>query len=212
MLWAWERPDDLSALAGDRDGVARLIATVVLRNGAFEWRPQLNPHRLPAGVRPLRAVRFDSDGVPLRAASRTHLLDLLVLGAEGAPELQLDHDARRSERDAYLELLESLRARLPATTRLSVTALASWCLGDRWLEGEAIDRAVPMLFRMGRDAGRVRALLDGGGDFDEPLCRSAYGLSTDEPWPRLHAGRTLFIFHPATWDAAAVRDALERSP
>ena len=85
---------------------------------------------------------------------------------------------------------------------ISITALASWCLGDRWLEDLPIDEAVPMLFRMGTDEEPVRAAL-ARGDFHDPRCRFSYGLATDEPLPALRPGRRLYLFHPNAWTEPA---------
>ncbi|HMB54606.1 MAG TPA: hypothetical protein VKU40_14915, partial [Thermoanaerobaculia bacterium] len=120
----------------------------------------------------------------------------------------------------YAELLTDLRSRLPETP-ISITALASWCLGDPWLEAAwpgppPIDDAVPMLFRMGVDEQRVRRHLASGGDFSSPLCRRSLGLATDEPQPPLPASwleeRRLYLFHPRPWSFAAWNAATGAEP
>ena len=63
--------------------------------------------------------------------------------------VQIDFDATLSERDAYRALIHDVRKRLGPATPLSITALASWCIGDDWLNGLPVDEAIPMLFRMG---------------------------------------------------------------
>jgi len=69
-----------------------------------------------------------------------------------------------SERDFYRALLQDLRAQLPDNVPLSMTALASFCIGDRWLEGLPVDEAVPMIFRMGADDKPIKNLLANGKD------------------------------------------------
>ena len=66
-----------------------------------------------------------------------------------------------------------------------MTALASWCAGDTWIEALPVDEAVPMLFEMGPDrfaiAGRVRH----DAPFGEGRCAQAIGVSTREPLGRV---------------------------
>ena len=84
---------------------------------------------------------------------------------ETVAAIQIDFDARSSEREFYRDLLADLRRELPPRVRLSITALASWCMGDNWLTGLPIDEAVPMLFRMGVDRPNILARLEAGTDF-----------------------------------------------
>ncbi len=111
-------------------------------------------------------------------------------------------EVRESQRGALLELLAGVRAGLPQTT-LSMTALASWCETEHWLGDAPVDEIVPMLFRMGRTGSRLRGKLAAGGDFNEPRCRSAVGISVDSP-VSVPIGRRLYIFNPRAWDAASL--------
>jgi hypothetical protein len=85
---------------------------------------------------------------------------------------------------------------------LEITALASWCQGDRWIESPPVADAVPMLFRMG--AGERWA----GGDFRDRVCRASLGVSTDELPHSAPHGRRLFVFNPRPWNAETYRGAL----
>jgi hypothetical protein len=130
-------------------------------------------------------------GPILRDAART-----------GIQALQIDFDARASERAWYRDLLERLRAGLAAGVPLTITALASWCEEDSWIRSLPVSDAVPMLFRMGagEPRGKVR--------FRAALCQSSLGLSTDE-WPaQAPHGQRLFVFHPRSWDEQAYRGVL----
>src|SRR5258705_11788686 len=73
-------------------------------------------------------------------------------GTEGLPQgtaEQMDFDEKGSERPPNRQLLHRVRERPGLSVPLSMTALASWCAGDRWLEDLPIDEAVAMLFRLG---------------------------------------------------------------
>jgi hypothetical protein len=118
----------------------------------------------------------------------------------------VDFDAVASERPFYSGLLSRLRRALPARWSLSITALASWCLGDPWIGALPIDDAIPMLFRMGADARAIRARLGSGRDFALPVCRASLGVSLDEPLA-LPAGRRIYVFSPTGWSPATIAEA-----
>jgi hypothetical protein len=128
--------------------------------------------------------------------------------------LQIDFDASQSEQPFYAALLQDVRRRLPEGMPLSITALASWCIGDPWLDQlppGTIDEAVPMLFRMGPDALEVASYLESGNDFRSRACRGSLGVSTDErfsrgvlsgatsPNGRTWARRRIYVFSPDPW-------------
>jgi hypothetical protein len=117
--------------------------------------------------------------------------------------------AKLSEREFYRAVLGDLRRMLPDTIRLSITALASWCLADNWLAGLPIDEAVPMLFRLGADRQHVLRHLQAGGDVRCTAGPYSVGLATDEPVPRVWSGRRLYVFSPRAWSPASVSMALE---
>jgi hypothetical protein len=166
----------------------------------------------PAGARLTAVVRLETSGLAWQAGedARRAAAEAIVGGLRtGVQELQIDFDALESERTFYRQLVVDVRRSLPAGMPLSVTALASWCLGDRWLDDLPIDDAVPMLFRMGPDRNAVAAYLNAGGDFDAPVCRHSVGVSTDEPGIRVPPGRRLYVFHPSRWTVDALRQFLE---
>jgi len=94
---------------------------------------------------------------------------------------------------------------------LSMTALASFCIGDRWLDDLPVDEAVPMIFRMGADDRTVKNLLAGGDDFREPLCRQSYGIATDEPVDlNFKRGRRVYVFNSRSWRPPDINAISER--
>jgi len=106
-------------------------------------------------------------------------------------------------------LIKDVRGKLPSNTRLSITALASWCMSDDWISDLPVDEAVPMLFRMAADGKQIVMRLNAGDDFTEPLCRHSYGISLDEAQPKRFASRSLYIFNPNAWTEESVRKILE---
>jgi hypothetical protein len=207
-LWAWERYDDLRFLDPHAAGVAYLAATVRVDSAGMTWSGRAQSLRLASGTRLLPVVRIESS-IPLTSHELAkRLAD--VARQEGNAGLQIDWDAPLSARASYRALLEDTRRQLPDSLPLSVTALASWCTSDCWLEGAPADEIVPMVFRMGADERRVRYDLARRGDFACRECREAVGLSTDEgEWPSL-GRRRVYLFHPGAWTNAVYERALAR--
>ncbi len=209
IVWAWERAESLEFLPSPKIAVAVLVGRLRLAAGTVTPFPRLQPLALPQDTPRIAVVRLESDPRqrPDLGSVQQQQVTAAILAWSTSPPgfdvLQIDFDATVSERDFYRRLLRDLRAQLPEAMPISITALASWCLGDAWLDGLPIDEAVPMLFRMGPDARLIRATLARGTDFSHPLCRSSYGLSSDEPLPVLRSNRRLYLFHPQAWSEPA---------
>jgi hypothetical protein len=211
VLWAWERPEDLTFLTGSRTAVAFLASTIRLEGSGAAVRPRRQPLRVSPETPLVAVVRVERARERLTSPTAVQRAAVVAAAVEAAElprvsELQLDWDAVTSERDAYTEILEELRRRLPHL-RLSITALASWCFGDPWISGLPIDEAVPMLFEMGPDGPSIRRALARGLDFRLPLCRSSVGLSIRELPGRLPPERRLWLFHAQPWTEAAFSEA-----
>jgi predicted DNA-binding antitoxin AbrB/MazE fold protein len=214
ILWAWERPSDLRFINPHETGVAFLARTIRLRSSEVAVRPRLQPLDLPEGSRVIAVARVESDSVKRPELSKQQseklaeaLSEMALLPNVGS--IQIDFDAKRSERDFYRDVILSVRRRLPETVALSITALASWCTYDDWLSDLPLDEAVPMLFRMGPDRLQVQHRLAAGEDFTAAACRHSYGISTDEPLRNLSSDRRLYVFNPAPWTESSVRAILE---
>lgn len=199
FIWAWERPEKLGFINTDLVGVAFLAKTLRLQEDRVVARPRLQPLELAPGTKLIAVVRIESDHPTLSSTQLQKAADEITK-LSSLSVVQIDFDATVSERDFYRRLLEEVRRRLPSSTKLSITALASWCAGDNWLEDLPIDEAVPMLFRMGVDKG-LRT-------FDSAVCRNAAGVATDEPITPPAVDR-LYIFNPNPWSRDSLNSALE---
>jgi hypothetical protein len=252
FFWAWERPEDLRFLDSKNAGVAFLAKTIYVRDpnedarnagGSLFVRPRLQPLRVAPGTPLVAVVRietragrqpvsFMTDAPHSRSLTsftsrqNQNLIDEIV-ELQSLPNIraiQIDFDATVSERASYAVLLEDLRRKLPASLPLSITALASWCIGDPWLEqlpAGTIDEAVPMLFRMGPDAANVAKFLRSGDEFRIPACQNSLGLSTDEPLSNvllngahpntssLKHSKRIYVFAPRAWTQAAAEAVLK---
>ena len=209
VLWAWERPEDLRFIDPKTTGVAYLAATVSLQtDGSVRYHFRQQPLRVPDAVARIAVVRIESPARyifpdPAKLAPG-------IASATRYPHvaaLQIDYDARASERPFYRALLAELRRNTDLP--IGITALASWCDGDSWLAGEPISEAVPMFFRMGRNESKGMAIR-------VPVCPSSIGLSTDEKWPErrprgLRNASRIYVFNPQAWTEAEYHAAIARA-
>ena len=200
VLWAWERPEDLQFIDPSTTAVAYLAATAeIQQNGAVQFHFRRQPLRVPKSTSLIAVVRIES--LPRYAfANSDQLAASLAQIPEGdnVKELQIDYDARASERNFYRTLLTDLhrQTRVP----IGITALASWCDGDQWLSDEPLSEAVPMFFRMGQNESKEMSV-------HTSACSDSIGLSTDEAWPRhrpkgLRSGARVYVFNPHSWTKA----------
>ena len=198
--WAWERREDLRFL-GEGKSVAYYAGLITLDGDRIDIAPRRNPLLLPKNTHRIAVIRIETKSAPRQAP-----VDAIKKLFRNAEELQIDFDATKSEREFYRALLFDVRREIKA--RLTITALASWCMDDRWMRGLPIDDAVPMLFRMGDDAKVIRARLARGEDFAEPLCRASIGVSLDEPViaPR---SRRVWVFNDDRWTEEAWQSAAQ---
>jgi len=204
VLWAWERREDLRFI-GEAKTVAFYAGIVTLTRDAVVVEPRRNPLLLAKKTHRIAVVRIETSHPRLDAAQRRETVGAIVRLFRNAEELQIDFDAGGSERAFYRALLFDVRREIDA--RLTITALASWCMDDRWMNGLPIDDAVPMLFRMGGDAHAIRARLARGEDFREPRCRASIGISLDEPPPNAPKGRRVWVFNSDRWTEDAWKSA-----
>ncbi len=210
MLWAWERPEDLRFLPA-HVGVAYLRATVDVRPTGVRVAPRRQPLRVREGAFVMAVVRVEARprGVALTDATRARVVEALVEAARspGVRAVQIDFDVGASQRGFYRELLADARRALGAGTWLSMTALASWCEGDNWLDAPAlpVDEVVPMVFSMGADRGAVLRALRDRRTFQARSCRGSVGWAAGEPTVSLRGVARRYVFNARPWTADAAR-------
>lgn len=202
ILWAWEEAQDLRFLDPSHVGVAYLAETIIIEpNGATLLHPRLQRLYIAPDTKRMAVIRIENRS--------DHSFDSQILAndilrrqiLQGASALQIDYDARRSERPQYLELLRILRNRMPSNMPLTITALVSWCAGDDWIDSLPIAEAIPMYFRMGAQQPLRTAPLRAS------VCGHSTGLSIDEA---LHVAphRRIFLFSPRSWTSEDLHQAI----
>ena len=212
VLWAWERPEDLRALDAKRYAVAFLAQTLTLKGDEVIQSPRHQPLQVAPETKLMAVTRIESskttgERAALTDAQRQKIVSLVMktLQLDRVAAVQIDFDAASSERTFYRSLLQDLRHQLPDNVPLSMTALASFCAGDRWLRDLPVDEAVPMIFRMGADDKTIKNMLAAGDDFREPLCLRSYGVAIDEPPDfRRDPSRRVYIFNSHAWNETKI--------
>jgi hypothetical protein len=235
VLWAWERPEDLRFLDPNRAAVAFLAKTITLPSPttAPVVHPRLQPLRVAAGTPLIAVVRIENppshaSKAPTAISSEIRAqLATEIAAAQSMPAvraIQIDFDATASQRDLYSTLLQDVRRQIRPDVQLSITALASWCIGDSWFDAipsGTIDEAVPMLFRMGTDSANVANFLRTRHAFRAAACNTSLGLSTDEAFSRdiltgkhanaldAHSEKRIYIFAPHPWTERETNSILQ---
>jgi len=220
ILWAWERPEDLKQIDTNRFAVAFLAQTLVLKGDEVMLDPRHQPLDVSPETKLIAVTRIESQKqtgqrAALSEAQKQKAISLVLRTRElrNVSALQIDFDAATSEREFYRGLLRELRAKLPDNIPLSMTALASFCVGDRWLDDLPVDEAVPMIFRMGADDQAIKHLLKSGEDFREPLCQKSYGIAIDEPLElKFKPNRRIYVFNNHSWTPSDIESVSDRVP
>ena len=217
-LWAWERREDLRSIDPRTTAVAYLDRTILLEGRGSTTIPRRQPLLLPADDHLTRipVVRIETGPVAQLNDETAEMTAQRIVEAarKSLPALQIDFDARLSERAWYRSVLEYTRQKLPSDVPLSMTALASWCSYDgSWLHGVPVDEVVPMLFRMEPDrrkfAPNERPAIPQPFAIREPLCMGSVGIATREAWPRSLTGRRVYIFPDRGWQRDGLSETLK---
>jgi hypothetical protein len=206
ILWAWEEPEDLRTADPKSVGVAFLAERVFLGSEVNVVRRH-QPILVPQGIWAEAVVRLETQaGFADDETSRQAAADA-ILWAARLPNLrgvQVDFDATVSQREFYADVLRRVRAALPRTEGLEMTALLSWCSqsesrqNGNWIRSLPVDAAIPMDFRLGKHVGNWT--------IRQPLCLGSIGISTDELYvggravrAQANAARHDFVFAPRPW-------------
>lgn len=185
--WLW---DEARLPAWSTHEAAVLQRHILLTGNDILLRPRKRWPALPSStlVTPVLHVEVSTVNPPVnieksRAIIVSALLDAAARSTSGW--VQLDMEAKPSQRLFYRSLVRDLRTALPPQIKLSVTALAWWCRSPAWLDDLAADEVVPMFFRMGKDSAAMRAILEQSPTTLHASCRArSAGFSPQEPVTR----------------------------
>ena len=185
--WLW---DEAHLPAWSTREAAVLQRHILLSGDDILLRPRKRWPALPPStlVTPVLHVEVSTVNPPVdieksRAIIVSAMMDAAARSSSGW--VQLDMEAKPSQRVFYRSLVQDIRTALPPQLKLSVTALAWWCRAPAWLDGLAADEVVPMFFRMGKDSAAMRAILEQSPATLHASCRAgSAGFSPQEPFAR----------------------------
>lgn len=208
VAWLW---DEALLPAWSAQEAAVLQRHILLTGDTALTRPRMRRPVMPAAtqVTPVLHVEVSTVNPPRNMeASRAMIVGALLDAAAASTSgwVQLDMEAKPSQRAFYRSLVRQLRGALPPRIKLSVTALAWWCRSPAWLDGLAADEVVPMFFRMGRDSAAMRKLLEQSPDTLHASCRAGVaGFSPQEPFSANvnQRYRRIYWFDMYAWKRAA---------
>lgn len=182
-----------------------LSGTRVLRR-ARQTYPNFSKN---ARVTPLVHVEFDILHPPPAPVSyRDEIVNAVLHAASRSTSgwVQLDYEARPSHRVFYRNLVRDIKRALPSRIKLSVTALAWWCMSSDWLNDLDADEVVPMFFRMGQSSEEMMAILKRDPERLHLRCRAAFansavGFSVQEMPPQELIGQfsKIYWFNYSRW-------------
>ena len=167
--------------AGEQDmAVAYVVQTITLRGPTIRTEARHRPQRVSPASDVIAITRIEvpaGAAVSLTDGQLEEVAFTIADTAElpGVGEVQVDFDATISQRCFYRALILRVSELLPDDTRLSITALASWCLDDDWVSDLPIAEAVPMMgmghgWKIAAKRARQENRSDGGP------CRNALAL------------------------------------
>lgn len=203
-LYAWERPEDMSFLDSidhKRMSVVYYAGDVVIDHGRANISPRRNSLFIPKNIKTIPLIRIDNfnDSSALQKNSGD-IINFITRVCRDATSCQLDFDAKTSEYSAYIDIITAVRNNLPKV-KITITALASWCGDNSWLNNLPIENAVPMLYRLGNDIS-VRRVLDDGRITSYTKCNRSVALSIDEldfEFKQYLNCRNIYLFNPESW-------------
>jgi hypothetical protein len=217
ILWAWEAPQHLTDIDPNTTGVAVLVASIRITPERLIVHPRQQPIVLPSHTYTIAVVHIDKPPVQvgLDATLVNYLADRIgaIYRQSKYQQLQIDFDTLPKEEGFYRDLLLALRQRLGEHAVISITAIASWCTNNRWLDKQQlpINYVVPMFFNLDQDEQRRKDFIKHVPRQRQQLadyCQGPVGLATYESWQvPFITSDSVFVYTEGSWDAAKLSKA-----
>lgn len=217
-IWAWDRFDDLSFLKDDTS-VTSYAGTFYLRDNRSLFDPRKKELVCPKETLRVPSFRVESvnkidpDYEDSAIAGICDTIKQYLRNHNDCQKMvQIDFDATESERDFYKKLLVALRKTLKSNqntsdTKISITALTSWCLKDKWMHDLDVDEIVIMLFSLGQDKEKILTDLKDTNLDTGNKASIAIGISANEPQTNealkilgiINDAQKVYIFQSLPW-------------
>lgn len=218
MYWAWEAPQDLSAIDSEHTGIAELSASIYIKGDRPIYYLRRQPLRAPKNIYRMAVIHIEARSrwkpVLNGQMAKTIAAEINTIYKKQAYDsLQIDFEVLNHQRDFYHDLLIEIRQLMGNELFISITGLASWCTSDGWV-GRArlpVDLMVPMYFSISKELHQRQAFISRFPSSITrlaPECRFAIGLATFEKWHiPLRANIPVFVFTKGSWNEETLKQA-----
>ena len=200
VLWSWQRKDDLSFVGKDVV-VAPLVASIFVDKNGVSIQPRTNVLRLAKKAQIIPVIRLE---IPSETYVSNDQIDTIIhhvgsfIASCKTDTVQIDFDAAKSQRPLYKNILEKLHTALP-NIKISITALASWCVGDVWIDKLPITHAVPMLYNLGEHADDFKKYFKDNRQWRSKKCRGHIGFEQGDIFTKPPRGWHVYVFNNNAW-------------
>lgn len=206
-LYSWERFDDLSFLENsplnDEVTIIPLAGEINIYEDSFYKNYRMHQIIIPDSVESFPIIRINNfASAEIFLEHFNEIEDFILSICSGHDHCQLDFDARESEYNNYINLINNIKNKLPKT-EISITAPASWCYPKSWINNLPISYAVPMIYRLGKDEKIIK---DGDVSplfLSNPLCSNNIALSNDEldfNFKKYTENKNIYLFNSEHWN------------
>ena len=204
FLWEWQNQNNLDFVDAEKAGVAYLSQTLVVNRQSITLYPRRKRLKVNPATYLVAVTRIESwprnSGFSSKQISQVARMIARTSRDRDIKGIQIDFDARPSERKFYKAVLTKLRAEIPREMTLSITVPVSACFGDSWIKDLPIDEAVPMSFRVSDDEGKIGARLSRLKSITQPLCKKSIGYSFKGSFKvQFSRDRTNYYFASQPW-------------
>jgi hypothetical protein len=202
ILWSWQRNDDLTYI-DDNVSVAPLVATIFVNAKGVLVEPRRNVLKINKNITLIPVIRLEIP--PHIKVSDDHIETIVrhirsFVTSSNARCVQIDFDARKSQRPLYEKILTQLHAAMPAI-ELSITALTSWCVGDVWIDTLPITHAVPMMYNLGKNAHEFKDDFKTKRKWRSKKCNGYIGFECNDMFTKPPRGWHVYVFNNNAWTA-----------
>jgi hypothetical protein len=203
ILWAWERKEDLRFINNKNIEIAYLALTIRISHNALVLRRRNNILFKDERINSFPVIRIEAANNSLPYLNQSTELKIVneitsIAIHSNAKRIQIDFDALKSQRNFYKNILKKLKNKLK-DTKISITALLSWCIYDDWILDDLVDEIVPMSFDLGKEKKQILSELIKNPNLLKPYCRKSLGISTQGDFPISFKVERLYLFHPRSW-------------
>jgi hypothetical protein len=220
VIWAWEHNDNLEFVDPSKVAVAYYAGTIMMGRSTATLVRRSNKIQLSTHLRKFPVFRIQNchpqESAPLAAWHAAQMLISAYMQEHSDKVVQIDCDAGRLDRQGYLRFLQELRKELPKDTALSITALASWCLADKWLQSAPVDETVAMIISLGKRRAQTMSVISRDGLSTGNAAVESLGIAINEEdnnrmLQRLGCIRKcqrIYVFSPLGWTKARYESVL----